>query len=402
MKLRYKAVDKNGKSVEGLIDAKDINEAAAYLRTKEFVPIRIERIEKNKFLGIIPLGSKKVKGADVVLFTRQLSSMLSSGLTLIRSLEILRDQITNDAMIEVVNGIIADIEEGSSFSSALVKYPDAFSQIYVSLIRASESSGLLDKALLRLADNLEKQQKLKSTIKSALMYPMIVVSLMLVVVVIMMIFVIPQLSVFYESLNIPLPLPTRIVVGISRFMGLFWPLLVGLIVLIVFLFRRWHKTEAGKLMVDSLVLKVPIFGNLIKKTILTEFSRTFGLLVGSGTLVVESLIETSDIAGNIHYKNAIIDISKRVEKGVTIGDALSLYTLFPPILVQLVKIGEETGKLDETLLKASEYFEGEVNQTVKTLTTAMEPFIMVVLGLGVAFLIVSVITPIYSLTSSIQ
>ena len=167
-------------------------------------------------------------------------------------------------------------------------------------------------------------------------------------------------------------------------------------------YRRWHKTEEGQLIVDDLLLKIPLFGNLIKKKILTEFARTFGLLIGSGTLVVESLEQTADIAGNVHYKNAILDVSKRVEKGIPIADALSMYSLFPAVLVQLVQIGEQTGKLDETLLKASEYFEEEVNQKVKTLTTAMEPFIMIVLGIGVAFLIISVIMPIYSLTSSIQ
>jgi type IV pilus assembly protein PilC len=168
------------------------------------------------------------------------------------------------------------------------------------------------------------------------------------------------------------------------------------------LFRKWHQTIEGQLAMDSLILKLPIFGNLIKKTILAEFSRTLGLLVGSGTLVVDALLQTAGTANNIHYRNAITDISKQVEKGVTIGDALSVYPIFPSILVQLVKIGEQTGKVDESLLKASEYFEREVDETVKTLTTAMEPFIMVILGVAVAFLIISVITPIYSLISSIQ
>lgn len=402
MKLSYKAVNKEGKKVYGIIEAGSINEAAVFLRSKNLVPVEILKREKNKLKELFPFLAKKVKDSDIVLFTRQLASMLTAGLTLLNALEILKNQIEGRAMNDVLDGIISDIQEGSSFSLAISKYPDIFSIVYVSIIKASESSGLLDKALIRLSDNLEKQHKLKSTIKSALMYPIIVIVLMLVVVVIMMIFVIPQLSVFYKNLNIPLPLPTRIVMGFSNFVIFFWPFIVGLFAIIIFLYRRWRKTEDGKLVVDSFLLKLPIFGNIIKKTILTEFSRTFGLLVGSGTLVVESLVQTSDIAGNIHYKNAILDVSQRVEKGVPIGDALSLYTLFPPILVQLVKIGEQTGKLDETLLKASEYFEDEVNQKVKTLTTAMEPFIMVVLGIGVAFLIISVITPIYSLTSSIQ
>ena len=259
----------------------------------------------------------------------------------------------------------------------------------------------MDKALLRFADNLEKQQKLISTVKAALLYPAIVVGGMVVVVVIMMVIVIPALSGLFKSIpNVSLPLTTKIVIGVSNFAVVFWPFLVPMPLALLYFFKRWHKSEEGQLIVDSLILKLPIFGPLIKKMILTEFSRTLGLLVGSGTLVVQSLIQVAETTGNIHYKNAIIDISRKVEKGVTVGDAMSHYNLFPPLLIQLVRVGEQTGKIDETLLKASEYFEGEVDETVKTLTTAMEPIIMIVLGLGVAFLIISVLTPIYSLISS--
>ena len=401
MKLRYKAATKTGKIEQGLIDANDINAAALYLRSKDLMPIHILKEQENPISKLLPMFSK-VKSTDLVIFTRQLSSMLSSGLTLMRALAILKDQVQSAAMQEVVNSIINDVEEGKPFSSSIAKYPAVFSTIYVSLIKAGEASGLLDKVLSRLADNLEKEAKLKGTIKSALMYPVIVIILMVVVMFIMMIFVIPQLTVLYQNLNVPLPLPTQIVIGFSNFIQTFWPIMLILLVGGVVLFRRWHKTIEGQLITDSLILKLPVFGKLIRQTILAEFSRTFGLLVGTGTLVVDALLQTADTAGNIHYRNAIKDVSKQVEKGVTIGDAMSVYPLFPSILIQLVKIGEQTGKVDESLAKASEYFERDVDQTVKTLTTAMEPFIMVVLGIGVAFLIISVITPIYSLISSIQ
>ncbi|MGH7245801.1 MAG: type II secretion system F family protein, partial [Candidatus Levyibacteriota bacterium] len=345
---------------------------------------------------------KKSKTSDLVLFTRQLSSMLTAGLTLMQSLSILKEQIQNDVMKEVVNGIISEVEEGKPFSTAIAKYPDIFYPIYVSLIRAGESSGFLDRILLRLADNLEKQERLKSTVKSALMYPIVIVILMVVVMSVMMIFVIPQLTVLYQNLNIALPFTTQVVVTISNFMITFWPVVIAFIVFTIVMYRRWVRTDSGRLIRDDFVLKLPIFGKLIRQTILTEFSRTFGLLISAGTLVVQSLTETADVAGNVMYRTAILDISKRVEKGVTIGDAMAAYTIFPPILVQMVKIGEQTGKLDESLLKVSEYFEREVEGTVKTLTTAMEPFIMIILGVAVAFLIISVITPIYNLTSSIQ
>ena len=400
MRLRYKAATKEGKLSQGLLDAKDIQEAATYLRTKGLMPIQIVRID-NQILTQIPF-LNKVKTTELVLFTRQMSSMLSSGLTLMKSLEILREQMTNITMQEITTSIINDIQEGKTFSQAIAKHPKLFTNIYVSIIKAGEGSGLLDKVLARLADNLEKQAKLKSTIKGALMYPVIVIILMLVVMFIMMLFVIPQLTVLYENLNVSLPLPTQILIGLSSFISLFWPVIIGLIVAFSYFLKRWSNTLSGRLIIDDIVLKVPVFGKLIKQTILAEFSRTFGLLVGTGTLVVEALNETAETAGNVHYKNAIMGVGNQVEKGVTVGSAMASSTLFPPLLVQLTKIGEQTGKLDETLQKASEYFEREVDQMVKTLTTAMEPFIMIVLGVGVAFLIISVITPIYSLMSSIK
>ena len=234
------------------------------------------------------------------------------------------------------------------------------------------------------------------------MYPIIVVIMMIVVMSIMMIFVVPQLSALYDNLDIELPLPTQIVVGISEFMVTFWPfLLVGIFVGLYY-FRKWQKTPGGKKILDAVVLKTPVFGKLIKQSVMVEFARTFGLLVGTGSLVVESLNQSSEVVGNVYYRQAIIKVGEKVEKGVTIGDAMLSDELFPSIIVEMVKIGEQTGKLDDSLLRVSEYFEREVEQTVKTLTTAMEPFIMVMLALGVGFLIISIITPIYNLISQIS
>jgi type IV pilus assembly protein PilC len=400
MRLRYKAITKEGKVSQGLLDAKDIGETAGYLRARGLVPISITRID-NQFWTSLPFFNA-VKSTDLIIFTRQLSSMLASGLTLMRALEILKEQVTTQTLVEVITSIIADVQEGKTFAQAIEKYPKVFSHIYVSIIKAGEESGLLDKVLLRLADNLEKQSKLKGTVKSALMYPAIVIIMMAGVMVVMMVFVLPQLTVLYKNLGVGLPLPTQIVVGFSNIVITFWPIiLVGFALFMVF-YSKWSKTTDGRLVIDSLMLKLPIFGKLIEQSILAEFARTLGLLVGTGTLVVDALLETAETTGNINYKNAITSVSKQVEKGVSVGDALAYYPLFPPLLIQLVRIGEQTGKVDETLGKASEYFEREVDGKVKTLTTAMEPFIMIVLGVGVAFLIISVITPIYSLISSIQ
>lgn len=401
MKLYYKAVTQDGKMIRGIVEAKDINEGALYLRKHQFIPITVQTTPDKGLMDLLAK-RKKFGAGDLVFFTRQLSSMLSSGLTLMQSLAILRNQVQNERVREVIGGIVTQVEEGKSFYAALAKYPQVFSDIYVSLIKAAEESGLLDKILLRLADNLEKQAKLRSTVKSALMYPIIVVSLMVVVVVVMMIFVIPQLSVLYTNLNIPLPLPTQIVIGLSTFTITFWPGIVGIGFALLYFYRRWHKTATGRRTVDTLILRAPIFGKLITQSIMTEFTRTLGLLIGTGTLVVDALSKSADVVGNVVYRTALLDVGRRVEKGVSIGNALEANNIFPPILVEMTKIGEQTGKLDESLTRVSEYFEREVEQMVKNLTTAMEPIIIVTLACGVGFLIISIITPIYNLISQIS
>lgn len=396
MKLFYRAVSKDGKVVRGEIEAKDADTAAGYLRKHDLIPIKIAEQLNIPFLKSIPLGSRFSK-SDLLFFTSQLSSMLSSGLTLMQALAVLRKQIKKQALQTVVEGIIIDIEEGSSFSQAIVKHPEAFSPIYVSLIKASETSGLLDKILVRLADTLEKQEKLRSEIKGALLYPVIVIIMMVVVVAILMIVVIPQLSSLYESLSVDLPITTKILVGMSKFTTQYWPFVIVAFPLVVYSIRRWYKTEAGKIIIDDLILRMPILGKLIRNTVLAEFSRTFGLLVGSGTLVVDALDQSASVVGNAIYEHDIHEAAKRVEKGVTVGNALEVSTHFPPLLVQLTKIGEQTGKIDENLMRASEYFEREAEVTVKTLTTVLEPILMVFLGVGVAFIIISIIVPIYTL-----
>lgn len=401
MRLRYKAVTQDGKTVRGVLESGQTSEAALYLRQRNLIPIQIIP-ENEKSLAKIFSRTKKVKSKDLILFTRQLSSMLTSGLTLLKSLEILKDETANKTIRETLGAVLLDLQEGTPFSGSISKYPEIFPEIYISLVKAGESSGLLDKVFLRLADNLERQQKLKSTVKSALTYPIVIVTLMVVVMGIMMIFVIPQLAKLYDSLGAPLPLMTKLTIGFSNFLIKYWPLVIGFAALIWYAFSRWKKTPQGKVTMDENILRVPVFGRIIKQSLLAEFARTFGLLVGTGTLIVDALNQGAEVTGNHLYEKAIKEIAKRVEKGISVGEAMTYYPYFPTLLIQLVKVGEETGKLDENMLKASEYFEQEVNESVKTLTTIMEPLIMIVLGISVGFLIFSVITPIYGVLSSIK
>ncbi|MBI4079411.1 MAG: type II secretion system F family protein [Candidatus Levybacteria bacterium] len=401
MRLVYKATTKEGKILRGVVEAGSVKEAAAYLRKLQYFPISINKKTEGNLLSNIPFFSKSGTG-DLVFFTRQLSSMLLAGLTLMQALTILKEQMEKPLMREMVKTITTDVEAGKTFSLAIENYPEFFSPVYVSLVKAAENTGLLDKILLRIADNLEKQQRLKSTIKGALIYPVVVLIGMVVVIMVMMVVVIPQLSTLYKNLNVSLPLPTLIVLGISQFFVFAWPIMIGLFILSLYLLRRWRSTEAGRLFIDNFILNIPLIGKLVKKTVLTEFTRTLGLLVGSGSLVVESIRRTAEATGNALYKEAIFAVAARVEKGITIGDSLSYSPLFPPIVIEMVKIGEQTGKIDESLIRLSEYYEREVDQAVKTVTTLFEPIIIMVLGVGVAFLLIAVITPIYSLLSSFQ
>jgi len=401
MKFYYRAATRGGKKLEGFIEAKDIPEAAKFIQKHQLLPIQIipsNKVGFKRFINFLRKSSNK----DIIFFTRQLASMLTSGLTLMQALVVLKSQMKNSAMSETVQSIVSDVENGKTLSSAVSKYPAFFTPIYISLIKTGESSGLLDKVMTRLADNLEKDEKLKQTIRGALLYPMVIFSMIIVVTMIMMIFVIPQLNVLYGNLNIELPIQTLVVVAISNFFAGFWPIIFSVMIGGVYFFRRWYRKESGRRVVDKYILKLPIFGTLIIQAMMAEFSRTFGLLIGSGSLVVDSLIKSSDVVGNILYKDAVILVARRVEKGIAVSDAFNASPLFPIYLVQMVKIGEQTGKLDNSLIKASEYYEREVEQTVKTITTLMEPIIMVILALGVGFLIFAVITPIYSLLSSIK
>jgi len=328
--------------------------------------------------------------------------MITSGLTLVQALNVLRNQTQNVAMQELVQSIISDIEDGSMLSKSLEKYPHAFSTIYVALIKTAESSGLLDKVLVRLADTLEKNDRLVRTIRGALLYPIIVVIMMILVMIVMMIFVVPQLTTLYGNLNLSLPIATVIVVGMSNFVTAYWYIVAALIVIISIYIRSWYHKPEGKKMFDTYILKLPIFGRLFQDSMMAEFARTLSILISSGSLVVESLLQSSDVVGNVLYKEAISTVAKRVEKGISMGDSMEASTLFPPMIVEMVKIGEQTGKLDSSLLKASEYFEREVEEKVKVMTTLMEPIIMVLLALGVGFLIIAIITPIYNLISNIS
>lgn len=401
MRLSYTAITRDGKKLRGTLDAKDPKDAATFLRSRGLLPTNINAEIQSQLSSYIPFVNK-VTLHDLVFFTRELSSMFSSGIPLVQALRILRDQTEKKPLLEVLNSVISDVEDGKSLHEAISKFPNVFPELYISLVTSAEAGGLLDKILQRLAENLDKQQKLRDEVRSALFYPVLVVVGMFVVAFVTMITAVPALKNLYGQYDTALPLPTQILISTSTFATNFWYIvIIGVVGSIVF-YRWWTKTEAGKVMMDNLMLKLPVIGKLVRQKVLAELSRTFGLLIGSGAMVVPAIRAAAGSAGNRLYETTLINVASRVEKGITVGDAMGAYPIFPPMLVHMVKIGEETGKLDEALLKASAYFEHEVEQMVKTLNTALQPFILVVLGAGIIFLLLAIFMPMFSLVNVVK
>ncbi|MEX0896406.1 MAG: type II secretion system F family protein [Patescibacteria group bacterium] len=395
--FRYTARNQYGEKISGKVEARNAHQAATELSTRQLLVIDIRPLTDDSF-GAIRQILFGVKYADVVSFTRQLSTMISAGLPLASALSILVQQSKTE-MSRMVATILQDIEGGSTFTKALQKFPSHFDTIYVQLVRAGEVGGVLDDILSRLAVNMEKTKAFRAKTRGAMIYPVIVLLAMVAVSMIMMIFVIPQLTEMYNDFQADLPLATLILVAISDFMVNFWWLVLLAIAGGIWAGRRWYKTEEGRMIFDRFVLKIPIFGELIQKIMLTEFTRTLSLLLGAGISLLQAIEIVTDGTDNVIYKEAMRDVYKQVEKGVPISKALRIYDVFPPILHQMMAVGEETGKLDEVLGKLSVYFEEESEQAVKNLTAAIEPLIMIVLGIGVGAMVIAIIMPIYNLTA---
>lgn len=398
MRYYYKAKDVSGKSVTGEVEAQSEGEAAKLVRKKNFIPFYIRAVSDSP-LAFLKILKEKIPVGEVSTFTRQLSTMMNAGLPITDSLMILRSQ-TKGFMQKVVAQILADVEGGSSLSSAFSKHPKVFSSTYIALLKSGEAGGVMDQVLLRLADNLEKEKEFSGKVKGALIYPAVVIIGMFVVGLVMMIFVIPRLTSLYSEFDASLPVPTKILIGISSFVVKFWPVFLILAGALLFFFRSFRQTKAGKKKIDELIFKIPILGPLQRQVMLTELTRTLSLMVGSGVSILDGITITAGVVGNSIISEALIDAAKQVEKGFPVAFAFGRHPdAFPFILTQMIAVGEETGKMEEVLTKVSHIFEVESDQKVKALTSAIEPLVMVLLGLGVGFLVIAVILPIYNLTS---
>jgi len=393
--FKYKAKNNYGEIVNGKVEAQEQHQAYTILRERGLFVIAVAQSQDGISLDIPFLNG--IKSDDIVGFTRQLSTMITAGLSLLDALAILERQ-SKPVMKKMIGDLMREIEGGNSFAQSLEKHKE-FGRIYYNLVKAGETAGVLSEILQRLADNLEKQKEFRGKVKGALIYPAIVMIGMLIVATVMMIFVVPQLSEMYKDFGADLPFMTQILITTSQLMSTYWYILFGGIGGGLFALISWKKTPNGARAIDGFLLKIPIFGKLQQKIILTEFARTLSLLLGAGISLLEALAIVAEAMENVVYRESIQEAYSNVEKGSSLALAVERYDSFPPILSQMISVGEETGQLDEVLLKLSKYFESESEQSVKGLTTALEPIIMIVLGLGVGFLVIAIVMPIYSLTS---
>ncbi len=395
--FKYIAKNKRGENIKGKVEAASKMQAVSTLFSRDLFVIDVTSLgqETGFFSKIF---KPKVKFAELVNFTRQLATMINAGLPLASALSILEEE-GEDEIAKLTGNLLKDVESGLSFSDALQKYPDNFSRIYVQLVRAGEAGGVLDEVLERLAITLEKDKDFKAKTKSAMIYPVIILIAMLAVGAVMMIAVIPKLTEMYADFGAELPGMTKALMAVSGFMVKFWWLMLFLGVAAGAALRSYKKTKKGELVIDRWLLKLPIFGKMRQKIILTDFTRTLSLLLGAGVSLLESINIVANAIDNAVYREELAEAAKQVEKGTSLSMAISRYQDFPSILHQMMSVGEETGKLDEILEKLAEYFEKESEYAVKNMTTAMEPLIMIVLAVGVGFMVVAIIMPIYSLTS---
>jgi len=400
----YKVRDGAGKVVEGAIEADSPALVANRLREMGFALISIDEEKESslkKEIKIPGLGGR-VKLKDISIFSRQFATMINSGLSLLRSLNILGDQTENEALATIVRQISDDVEKGSSLSDALAKHPKVFDRLYVAMVRAGETGGVLDMVLMQLADTIEKQVELRARVKSAMTYPVAVMVLVLLIITGMLIFVVPMFETMYSELGGVLPLPTRILLGASSLVKSFMLPLIVLAGISAFAFKRWIATEKGRAGFDKIKLKLPVFGGLVHKTAITRFARTMEALLRAGVPILESLEITSETVGNHVMETAVLDVQNRVKQGESLAGPMLDHAIFPPMVSQMVAVGEETGAVDTMLERVGHFYEKEVEATVDALTSLLEPMLIVVLGLTVGGMVIALYMPMFNIVNLIE
>jgi len=399
----YKVRDKAGKMMSGSIEADSTTLVANKLREMGYVPLAIDKKATGGVNKELTLFKPRIKLKDIAVFSRQFATMINSGLSLLRSLSILEEQTESKALAAVLHEVRVDVEKGSSLSQSLARHPKAFNRLYVAMVRAGETGGVLDSVLMQLADTIEKQVELRHKIKSAMTYPIAVLALVVVIVTAMLLFIVPTFKGLYQDLGGTLPLPTRVLLLVATVLKSYFPIVLAVMVGMFIAFRRWIKTETGRAAWDATKLKIPVFGKLVHKTALTRFSRTLASLLRAGVPILESLEITSETVGNNVVSKAVLDMQDGVKQGEPIAKRMAEHdTVFPPMVTQMLAVGEETGAVDTMLDKVGDFYDQEVESLVNSLTSLLEPALIVVLGGAVGGMVVALYMPMFNIIKLIN
>ena len=400
----YKVKDKAGKLHDGEMQASSQAVVAKTLRDRGFMPVLVEEKKASSFQKEIriPGLSGRVKVKEVAIFSRQFATMINSGLSLLRSLTILAEQTPNRAFRDVILDVKASVEKGSSLSQALEKHPKVFPRLYTSMVKSGEVGGVLDETLERLALTLEAQVELRGQVKSAMMYPVAVFGLVIFIVIAMLLFVVPMFESMFADFGAELPLPTRMLMSLSVIFTTYWYLAVGGTVGLVYSFKRWIATDRGRSRFDAIKLKVPIFGKLIHKTALARFSHTMAALTRTGVPILMAMDIVAETSGNAVVARAVHSVQASVKEGESIAEPLSNHPVFPPMVVQMMAVGEETGALDIMLEKLGDFYDREVKVMVEGLTSLIEPLLVVILGATVGGMLLALYLPIFNVITLIE
>ncbi len=385
-------------SAAGEIEAPDRTTAVSQLRQKQILVTSIKEKPAGKTAAAPKLGGK-VKDRDMAIFTRQFSTMIDAGLPLVQCLNILAEQSESKTLRGVTTKVARDVESGSTLAEALRKHPKTFNDLFTNMVEVGESGGILDVVLQRLSVYIEKAAALKSKVKSALVYPVTIIGVAFAVIVFMLTFVIPTFSKMFSQMGAELPLPTKIVMMLSDFMLGYWWAVFGGIGGGIYLLRRYYKTEAGQSMIDALVLRLPVFGMLIRKVAVARFTRTLGTMISSGVPILEGLRITARTAGNKVVEKAVNATREAVASGKTIVEPLKASGVFPPMVIQMINVGEQTGALDAMLAKIADFYDEEVDVAVGGLMALMEPMMIVFLGVVIGGIVIAMYLPIFKLVT---
>ncbi len=388
-----------GQILKGTIDVPTRDDVLKHIKQQKMIVVNVREQPKQI---TITLKRKGVRTRDIVIFTRQFATMINAGLPLVQSLDILARQTENPALSEVTRQVVFDVESGHTLADAFSKHPKAFTELYVNMVAAGEAGGILDTILLRLATFLEKSDALIRKVKGAMVYPAVIMSVAAIAVAVLLIFVIPTFQKMFASVGMDLPLPTRIVIGMSDALINYWWAMIGAIALAIYGIRNYYKTPDGRKRIDQMMLNAPVIGDLLRKSAVSRFTRTLGTLISSGVSILDGLEITAKTAGNRVIHDAVMESRNSIAGGETIASPLERSKVFPPMVISMIAVGEQTGGLDEMLSKIADFYDEEVDVAVSALLSLMEPMMIVVLGVIVGGMVVAMYLPIFDMMNAVQ